>query len=735
MEEPIDFLFFRIKREGIGHHQFVYSPASTLVTEKLNNIVVAVNKGPLLPDSIVIICPDATPDDTLKELRSSRHETVKERLSDRVPLLYVPLDVVKSLTGEPSLVFDSLIPSDLHTLIVDHSWIQEGLSKIFDEYTVVHRAPPGYAFHKPSGGSSSFFLKPDLALSTLASISFVAIAALRRIFPSGLSKANEIKNIYVDTMAIAPVAFSIKEFIERSSVESTISINSFHSYGGMDEIGNPVAECNICIISASSSMSLHDKWIREKSAHSNYVVTLLTIREAYKADRALHVLNLRESISEGPAELSIRIHGESFISASEVPKRVLLRKEAHKIEKEVKPIFSLRDEGVLDAYSLDRASRGHPRAIYANGSRLINARSFQEWLDKTVPQLLRANCRHIIHQEDIASAELATDLAIRCEKLSGIRPNCIPESSIADVEIIKTSALIVCAAVVGKGSALLQISRALRDLHDGPRLYLLGLQISETREEVETFVNNIKFRNIYPYDVATYGTLSVGTQLVQSFKQELNFYEKVENQVVEEIDSIKERLKFLGTSSYTGNKCLLNFGAKADKTMKLRKGFVFWPPSYTSGAYQAEVIATIAIILQRAREDTTLSDANSLRSRTFRHVMIDPENFSRYNDGIIQAAILRCAFPSELDFRGSSSSSSFMKMLISRILMKMDREEGEAALEFLLAIHSNRLKLIDTDLEDLREMLTQVPVAENVRRFLEYLLGRSNTEDDIAAQF
>ena len=73
--------------------------------------------------------------------------------------------------------------------------------------------------------------------------------------------------------------------------------------------------------------------------------------------------------------------------------------------------------------------------------------------------------------------------------------------------------------------------------------------------------------------------------------------------------------------------------------------------------------------------------------------MLDPENFSRFNDGVLQAALLRCAHPAELDYRGDHAASDFMKAVILRALARATQEAGEGVLEFLLAIAQRRLQL------------------------------------------
>ncbi len=73
--------------------------------------------------------------------------------------------------------------------------------------------------------------------------------------------------------------------------------------------------------------------------------------------------------------------------------------------------------------------------------------------------------------------------------------------------------IIVCAAVVGKGSRLLETSRALRDRHDGPRLYVVGYQVAEGRDELKTLPSNLKHSKDVAHEFVAFGSAAVGNQL------------------------------------------------------------------------------------------------------------------------------------------------------------------------------------------------------------------------------
>ncbi|RLK56455.1 hypothetical protein BCL79_0844 [Stenotrophomonas rhizophila] len=733
MDAPADFYYFSVPASHGGHYAFVFSPNAGLFSFQLNAISFGAFNTPVAPDAIVIVGPDLDPTTTLAKLRESNAESeaesVKERLANHTPLIYLALSPLSLGKDVAEVVFpESTMPPHLAQTIRDRSWVRDGLAQVFSPELVIHRAPPGHAFLKPSGESSTTFLKPEFALSTSPRVSFVAFSILKKIFDGNQEYARVLTVIYVDTMAISPVAFALRELLQMGGSEQTIRISSFHSYDGMENISNPMPMSSLCLISASSSMSLQDRWLRDKGVSPSEVITLVTQTSARNPDRALFALDIgRSGDSEGPQELCIKIYGESFIPALETPKKVLLRYEAHRID--VGEVFGLRDEQVFDVYTPDRISSGMQRTVNVNGQNLIKAADFTKWVKRTLPQLLRANCRHIIHQNDPSSAAFADELAAQCDQLSGLRPICIPAHLVRKENIEKTSAILICAAVVGRGSDLLQVSRALRDLHDGPRLYMVGFQVTDTREEIATLRNNLRFREPYHYDYAMYASIATGSQLWHSFKKEVDLYRSTELCDAAPPGELSTRIQELGTSSYTGKRALMPFGNLADTSMKLRTGFAFWhPKKYEPKAYHAEVIVTIAGILQRAREDKRISEDNRLSSPTFRHILLDPENFARYNDGVIQGAILRCAYPSELDYRSDYSSSDFIAQLIVRLISRMNTEHGEAALEFLVALSIGRLKLHSDHLHKTIASIDSAPVEKMTRRFMHLLIEAPKTD-------
>src|SRR6185312_9862819 len=73
--------------------------------------------------------------------------------------------------------------------------------------------------------------------------------------------------------------------------------------------------------------------------------------------------------------------------------------------------------------------------------------------------------------------------------------------------------------------------------------------------------------------------------------------------------------------------------------------------------------------------------------------VLSPANFSRFNDGVIQACFLRAASTSELDYSQKETLSAPMRDIVLRFLDQRSDREGEAFPEFLLALARRRMNL------------------------------------------
>jgi hypothetical protein len=701
---PSGFFCFThlVKSPGGAEHRyaFAYKPPGPMLRGALDELMLAMCKGPHLPDAVIVVgLAEEASTDLLEQLRAESALVAQQRLKSRIPLIHARFELQSGKASMTLLDAAFRGRTTEFRAVVEKSvreWILSGLRTVFDPKDVVLRAPAGYAYQKPSGARSDLFLKPDLALKSSAVVAFVALALFNKLFAGRKGGFAELQTVFVDTMAIAPVAYGLRELLALCGFMQAFHIESFHSYGGFEEVRKPLQRTSLCLISASTSMALHEQWVTKKEVAVNEVVTILTLTSAKRfKDGALLALEVpTPASSSGPALLSIRIKGETFLPEQEPPKKVLLTDAHHRSDEDVEQFCAFAGQGVFDVYRRPARSGSRPRALFVDGIQLLQQPRFMDWLHGRLLQSVKAATRVVVFQDDAPSKALAQEVKRYCAESLGLpQIDLVSSSKLAEKKLSERTGVIVCAAVVGKGSQLLEVSRALRDKHDGPRLYLIGYQVAETRGELTALESNLRHSKGVPYEVARFGKAAIGTQLGATFASEVEAFYGSSLDPRRLPGLMKQRARTLGTTSRTGELALLPHGEQVAESMRLRAGFAYWPKQFEPQPCHAEVLATIAVLLQRAREHDKLPEERRLATPSFRHVVLDPENFSRFNDGVLQAALLRCANPAELDYRGDHAASDFMKAVIVRALARATQEAGEGILEFLLALSQRRLQL------------------------------------------
>lgn len=132
--------------------------------------------------------------------------------------------------------------------------------------------------------------------------------------------------------------------------------------------------------------------------------------------------------------------------------------------------------------------------------------------------------------------------------------------------------------------------------------------------------------------------------------------------------------------------------------MELQPNFAFLDFSYEQGdVSQAETFFVISSILHHMRYG---GRNPRLGQHSFVRRILSPRCFDRFNDGVIQSAILRAALPTEIDYSTSELESKEMASIIKVLVQQSGNQVGEAAREFTVALATKRLRLCRADLLD-----------------------------------
>jgi hypothetical protein len=135
------------------------------------------------------------------------------------------------------------------------------------------------------------------------------------------------------------------------------------------------------------------------------------------------------------------------------------------------------------------------------------------------------------------------------------------------------------------------------------------------------------------------------------------------------------------------------------KPLKLRSDFALvsgalQPPQ----ASQADLFAAICTLLTALREH---KDGNKrLANNAYERSVLAPSNFSRFNDGVLQASILRACRSKDLAYGACDelTSSQMLGVLMDSLPNTNRPEKSEALIEFLLALLTQRMTLLENDL-------------------------------------
>lgn len=338
----------------------------------------------------------------------------------------------------------------------------------------------------------------------------------------------------------------------------------------------------------------------------------------------------------------------------------------------------------------------------------------------------------IVYQDDCASKELADRCANLIKEIRKVE--CVLHVINANElggapPLQKEGALLIVAAVIGRGTRLLSISRDLRDIHSGARHYMVGFQLAESIDDYSQLRKNLEFStNKSAISISIMECLAIGRTVGQSYKIEQDLLNKWRK--LPRYPRLEKRISELKGRSGVTQGAFLPATLQGNEDLMLRSDFAYWKSGYDSALdHSVAVLLTAALMLQCARESNKFKDDNHrLASDTFQQVVLDPENFARYNDGVIQAALLRAAHPSELDYSSDEKVGRRMTEILSGIFRSNSRQQGETALEFAFSLKSGRLKLADSDLNRLKQELDKLHGSGEYFELLKDLLDMGSAD-------
>jgi hypothetical protein len=647
----------------------------------------------------------------------------------------------------------------------------EGLLNIFVSRGGLIESKETHHYVFPSGKHCDKFLRTGNILIHGAEIYFIAFNLLCAY------NHEDHKQIFCDTSSINTIAFALVELKRRllfpkSKPYTMPSIESFSSYEGIVKADGKRLENSLILISASTSGNILDRIIRKHPIvkkkdisilyflgprhsyleNSDYILCNLTY-----ADNNTNGIHLYPTYNSSSCELCERgshpvmINGDIMLPESPKIQRIILTvKDApgnlnifikefgadkHSENNVIKVNYkegaasNLKYEIYFDFYCvIEKISKKAKR--YARFSAKLN-----DYIDQYIP----SNVRYFICLPDEGSVALAGYILeqIKNNYATGKEPQIVHFDQCDSIDENEAGSAVIVASCISNGKNLLYLSRALRTREHLRLVYFIGLARMTNEELLDFLKSNLR--------QGTYGRETNSFHAVETFffdnavkntswVKELEFIKKVtafdeeqnggHNSVAVDfiIDKRRAAIEESMSSTVKGMANDIFYESTFDgKPLKLRKNYAFLNfQGYHENFSQADTYFTVSSILNKVRNS---KDGRNLNQSDYLRNLIDPNNFNRFNDGIIQASILRAAHSSELAYHIDSQLSLEMKGILETIIRHNKSEQGEALLEFLYAIATEKLSLKPAHLRDLCELVDQAGIKNVVvQLFKTYIL-------------
>lgn len=693
---------------SVADYRFLFKSPGAISAADLADCLEHSLRRVLLPDALVFICISKETQQVLDAFTNDAGvKQALERASSKVCVAICEIDQGGHI-GNPTYIRNKREGLPLIETGEQEQVFQEGVQRLFDTPNVLCPAPAGFAFVKPSKTRSKYFLRAEAALCETERVHFLAFSLLSKIAKREQETKESIGVIFIDTMAISSLAYVLRELYHELFEKPRPRVESFHSYGGIKNVPIPRPGTSLCIISASSSMSMQEDWRQMTRCLPSEIFTLITFKKATGSETAIYAFDKIDPLAgneESSGLRDLRIVGESFTPEDIPLKSVLLTVNAHKDKRWFEVGKKYSESGLFSLMKAAQPQDKKVRSIFVDGMRLLEHAKFSELFKKEVMQRVPLSVQAVIHQDDPASKMLAEKCISQIKEIEKNKEiRIINSNELDNAQIDKDKALLIVAAVIGRGTKLLSISRDLRDIHSGARHYLVGFQLGESIADCEQLKKNLTFSaSKSSITVSVMESLAVGRTVGDAYGNEEKLFAEWANPST--LPRAQERVNDLRNRTGIQNGAFFPSSIEGDGLLKLRTDFAYWETGYNPEFdHSIAVLLTAASMLQYAREFKKFkADDHRLASDTFQQVVLDPENFARYNDGVIQAALLRAAHPSELDYSSCEDISRRMADMLSGIFRMNARQQGEAALEFAFALKTERMRLSEKDMNRLKQ--------------------------------
>lgn len=624
-----------------------------------------------------------------------------------------------------------------------------GLTQIFNRGGLIS-AQESHHFVFPSGKHCDKFLRTGNVLIRSQDIYFIAFNLLKRC-------KIEYRIIYCDTSSINSLAFALVELKRRFNKYFVCPhIESYGSYKGFEEGEFIDRHEALFLVSSSTSANIIDRLIErhidadrialiyclDANKHQHLVVCDLKKDEdnttGVELFRTFGFKEKCEFCDSG--SIPVPIQGDVFLLEKPLINKVVFRKsdapgnlskflEKYRHKREIGKHFIKCNYFESSVRSSSSIQFGYEvffdvQSVFEDLEQDGDAfRDFKESLNRFIHQYIPSNVRYIIHLNDKGSELFANYLRKKIEDVvkDDYVPELVPMHNITSMNKERDgAALIVCSSMVSGGN-LIYVSKELRKFEKLSLIYLVGFTRTGNEDYYKFIRGNLGqgTRGVDTnsfYSVETihcnndYKNTSwiIENDFIRLFLLYLeNTYD---NQEASVLNFFKSRLEVLKRSMQVDSRGFANeifySNPYTNEPLKINKNFAFFDfHGYDEDVSQSDIYFTISTVINKLRHSKDLK--HCLKQSEYVRNLIDPENFTRFNDGIIQASILRAAYPLELAYDIDKDISRKFLSIITPIIINAKDHYGEALLEFLYAICIKKLRLEADCLKEMVQLIDE----------------------------
>jgi hypothetical protein len=558
--------------------------------------------------------------------------------------------------------------------------LRRGSTRLFNVRRGFVESTKNYHFENPSGRHTERFVRLANILVRTAEISFLAIPVLSRLPAHALYA-------YIDTSSLLPLVAAINDHLRYlAPTRPAIISDSFGSYVGLKSFTFSKLEEACVLISASSSGGLATQVVKreERILPESIVHVLYHGRDRENLTIATDLSHDAADNPEGPhhsshstmragcklcatGSVAIPLQGEQFdLPGPQRDDILIVREDLSAAYREM--FAELAGSDVLQVGRYGTTLPG--RRLYKIGAdKLLSNERFRARLSYAARRHLPAGIKHVVLL-DADSRAFAEALVVA----SGgeLKVEVHDDRNVLDKLKDTESPVLIVGVVIESGRTLQELSHDLRSIcPNAPQIYVVGVAKSTSDARFDTVRNTLaQCPGPIKHEFAALDRMILPpSESMNAWSAELDFLQDESNRTAPDdvSDVFSKRADLLASPDYLIDDLFLENDGQ--KRLKIQPGFVFWGSNEaTNVGKQADVFFTVSSVLQQLRA-RPLHHERAIRSNWVQQSLLSPENFARFNDGVVQASLLRAAKPEELNYSSDPARSREMSRIVRRVVL------------------------------------------------------------------